>query len=186
MTDHSAIPILNGERIVLRPFTNEDAPAVNSLLATPEIAATTLNVAYPYPDGAAAGWISTHANQARQGLGYVWALTLAHDQRVIGTISLGVTSKHARGTLGYWLGVDYWNRGYMSEAARIVVRFAFEKLALHRVEAACLPRNTGSSRVMEKAGMTYEGILRGYYRKQDHFEDIAMYAILGSDAEAMI
>ena len=178
MTDHPAIPILNGERIALRPFTTADVTAVNSLLATPEIAATTLNVAYPYPEGAAAGWISTHAEQARQGLGYVWAITLANDRRLIGTISMGVTSKHARGTLGYWLGVDYWNHGYMSEAARLVVRFAFEALALHRIEAACLPRNIGSSRVMEKAGMTYEGILRGYYRKQDHFEDIAMYAIL--------
>lgn len=180
MTDQSIIPMLSNDRIVLRPFTSADVDAVNTLLATPEIAATTLNVAYPYPEGAAAGWIATHGEQARLGLGYVWAITLGSDRRVIGTISIGVTRKHARGTLGYWLGVDYWNHGYTSDAARLVVRFAFGTLALHRVEAACLPRNIGSSRVMEKAGMTYEGILRGYYRKQDHFEDIAMYAILAT------
>ncbi len=70
----------------------------------------------------------------------------------------------------------------MTEVAQLVIRFGFDSLALHRIEAACLPRNVGSARVMEKSGMTYEGILRDYYRKGDHFEDIAMYAILASDA----
>ncbi len=113
MTHDPAIPVLDrdGSRMIPRPFTQDDVPAVCALLSTPDIAATTLNVAFPYPERAAVGWIATHAGQARYGAGYVWAITLAHDRRVIGTISMGIIRKHARGTLGYWLGIEYWNQG---------------------------------------------------------------------------
>jgi RimJ/RimL family protein N-acetyltransferase len=62
-----------------------------------------------------------------------------------------------------------------------VVDYGFAALELHRIEATCMPHNIGSSRVMEKAGMTYEGTLREYYRKADGFRDAAMYAVLRSE-----
>jgi RimJ/RimL family protein N-acetyltransferase len=101
----------------------------------------------------------------------------------MGAISIGLTKAHQRGELGYWLGVPFWNQGYTTEAARCVTAFGFAELGLHRVQATCLPRNVASSRVMEKAGLRYEGLLRGYFRKGETFEDVAMYAVLRSEFE---
>lgn len=171
-----SIPVIETERLVLRPFTIEDAPQVHRLMSPPDIAKTTLNLPYPYPDGAAKAWIATHAEQARSGGSLHWAIARKHDDVLIGAISLGVVVKHARGSLGYWLGVPFWNHGYMSEAALAVADHAIETLSLHRVEAMCFPRNDASRRVMEKAGLSFEGVLTGYVRKAGIFEDVAMYA----------
>lgn len=175
------IPTLTSERLTLRPFTIDDAGRIRELLDTPEIADTTLNVPYPYPDGAAEGWIGTHARAAADGTGWTWAITRRSDGVLMGAIGIGVVMEHRRGTLGYWLGVPFWRQGYMSEAARTVVTFGFETLDLHRIEAACLTRNPASARVMEKAGLMYESTARDFVVKHGVFEDIATYALLSED-----
>lgn len=172
------IPVLTTERLTLRPFAMDDAPRVHALLSTPEIADTTLNIAYPYPEGAAEGWIATHGQAAAEGTGWTWAIaTLAGDE-MMGAIGLGVARAHRRGALGYWLGVPFWNRGYMSEAARRVVVHGFGELDLHRIEAHCMTRNPASARVMEHAGMIHEGTSRDFIVKHGRFEDIARYAVI--------
>ncbi len=181
MTDPIASPVLATSRLILRPFTLDDAPVVQELLAGPEVSETTQNIPYPYPDGAAATWIAGHRAAAEEGSMLNWAVVREADATLMGTIAIGLDRKNQRGTLGYWIGVPYWNQGYMSEAATAVTEWAFQALRLNRVEALCLPRNPASARVMEKAGMTYEGILRGYIRKADHFEDLAIYARLITD-----
>jgi RimJ/RimL family protein N-acetyltransferase len=98
----------------------------------------------------------------------------------LGAIALGLAPEHRCASLGNWLGVPSWNHGYMSEAARVVTEFALNTLPLHRVQALCFPRNVGSIRVLERAGLTFEGVLRGYVLKQGVPEDVAMYARLAS------
>lgn len=181
MTDPFASPVLATPRLILRPYALDDAPVVEALLATPEVSETTQNIPYPYPEGAAVQWIAGHRAAAEAGSSLAWAVVRESDLTLMGTISLGLDLRNHRGALGYWLGVPYWNQGYMSEAAAAVTAWAFQALRLNRVEALCLPRNPASARVMEKAGMTYEGILRGYIRKGDHFEDVALYARLATD-----
>lgn len=174
------IPVLETERLRLRPFTRADAPAVHVLAGAPEVAATTFHIPHPYPDSAAETWISTHADAARSGDGYVWAIERSSDDTMMGCISLTIATAHDRGEMGYWLGVPFWNQGYTSEAARRVVAFGFTQLGLHRIQATCFLRNPASARVMQKAGLTYEGLLRGCgcVRKDGAFEDVAMYAVL--------
>lgn len=92
-----------------------------------------------------------------------------------GAISIGVHPRHHRGEIGYWLGVPYWNHGYMTEAARAVVRYGFDVMDLHRVEAMILPRNIASIRVAEKAGFLFEGTLRDYVFKGSAFEYVSIY-----------
>jgi ribosomal-protein-alanine N-acetyltransferase len=82
------------------------------------------------------------------------------------------------GTLGYWVGEPYTRRGYMSEATRLSLDFAFGQLGLHRVEAACLPTNTPSRGLLEKVGFQYEGYARGYLRIDGAWRDHVLYAIL--------
>ncbi len=179
------IPTLTTERLMLRPFAVEDAPRVQALAGAVEVAATTLNLPHPYPEGAAAAWIGTHAAAAIEGSAVTWAIVRATDALLIGAIVLGIEPRHARGELGYWLGVPYWNHGYTSEAARRVVIFGFVDRDLHRIQSMCFPRNRASARVMERAGLRYEDLLRGYVRKGEVFEDVLMYGLVRTDIEGL-
>lgn len=171
-------PELTTERLLLRPFAPEDADRVSELLGRQEIAETTLNIPHPYPEGRAAEWIAKHPGRAEEGVAFTWAICRQEDGLLVGSIGIHVEQPYPRAELGFWIGVPYWNRGYMTEATRAVIAFGFEALGLQRIQATAYPRNVGSSRVLEKAGMTYEGTLREYYVKQGVFEDAAMYAIL--------
>lgn len=174
----SPLPTLETGRLILRPFTLADAPAVQALAGAAEVARTTLNIPHPYPDGAAEAWIGSHADNAAAGRSYVWAVVRRAGGVLMGSISLGVEARHRRAEMGYWLGLPYWNQGYMTEAARRILAFGFDELGLQRIQATCFPHNVASARVMEKAGLIYEGLLRRYVLKGDQFEDVLIYARL--------
>ena len=99
----------------------------------------------------------------------------------------GLTLSHVRrgvaqtGTLGYWIGEPFANQGLMSEAVRLVLDFAFTRLGLHRVEAACLPINTPSIRLLRKSGFTEEGFARRYLRIAGEWQDHLLFAIIAGD-----
>jgi len=96
----------------------------------------------------------------------------------LGNIRHGVSqSAH----IGYWIGERYAGRGLMTEAVNVLVRFAFETLRLHRIEAACIPGNTRSIRVLEKAGFQREGLLRSYLRINGFWQDHYLYARIVDD-----
>ncbi len=180
-TTTTPIPTLDTDQLRLRPFAVDDAPVVRQLAGVWEVADPTLYIPHPYPEGAAEEWIGTHAGEATAGTAVTWAITRRDDAALLGAMTLGVSDYHRRGDLGYWVGVPFWNRGYTTEAARAVLAFAFASLALHRVQAGVFARNPASGRVLEKVGMRHEGVLRGYYRKGEVFEDALMYAVVQPD-----
>jgi len=97
----------------------------------------------------------------------------------LGNIRRGVAqSAH----IGYWIGESYAGNGYMLEAVQAVTKYAFDTLALHRVEAACIPGNRRSERVLEKAGFRPEGMLRSYLKINGEWRDHCLYARISSDA----
>ena len=85
------------------------------------------------------------------------------------------------GTIGYWIGERFAGQGLMQEAVRLVVNHAFEGLRLHRVEAACIPDNERSVRVLENAGFRNEGIARSYLKINGVWQDHCLYAIVSTD-----
>lgn len=175
----STIPTLTTARLVLRPFTAADAPAVERLAGAREVADTTLNIPHPYPAGGGALWIATHESGWSDGV----QLTLAMTRRgataeVIGAVGLTIAREHLRAELGYWVAVHAWGQGYATEAARAVTAYAFEHLGLHRVQARHFLRNPASGRVMQKLGMRFEGVHREALRRWDRFEDVAVYGVL--------
>jgi ribosomal-protein-alanine N-acetyltransferase len=87
-------------------------------------------------------------------------------------------------TLGYWVGESCQRQGFTTEAVNLVVRFAFKNLQLHRIEAACLPENVASRRVLEKAGFVREGYARLYLRIAGEWRDHLTFAILSEDIAA--
>jgi ribosomal-protein-alanine N-acetyltransferase len=74
-----------------------------------------------------------------------------------------------------------WNQGLMTEAVREIVRFGFERMNLNRIEARCKIANVGSARVMEKVGLSFEGVLREHQYAKGVFEDLKLYSILRSE-----
>ena len=175
------LPTLWTERLVLRPWLMADAPNVQRLAGAREIADTTLNMPHPYEDGVAEQWISTHQAAYEQGSRVPLAITLAGSGAVVGAISLmSIDTRHERAVIGYWIGKEYWGRGYCTEAAREMLRFGFERLGLNRIVGHHFARNPASGRVMRKIGMEHEGTLRQHVKRWDAFEDSECYGILKS------
>ena len=174
---------LTTDRLLLRPLAGGDAPQIQKLASDPRIAATTLAVPHPYPEGAAERWIATHDDlRARQF--FVWGIELRQDATLAGVVSLRCNPVHRRAELGYWLGVPFWGQNIMTEAVRAVVNHGFDHLDLQRIYAQHLEGNLASGRVMQKAGLIYEGTLRHCVVKDGRPFDTPMYAILRHDGNA--
>lgn len=173
-------PRLTTDRLVLRPFSLEDAKDVQRLADDRDVAATVTNLPHPYEDGMAEEWIAGHESAFQGGSEVILAIVLKPDA-LVGAIGLHINEKHRRGELGYWIGKAFWNKGYCTEAVPAVVRYGFEERRLNRIEARHMTKNPASGRVMEKAGMRFEGILREQLLRWDSFEDAAIYGILAAD-----
>jgi ribosomal-protein-alanine N-acetyltransferase len=171
-------PTLTTERLVLRPFTPDDAAAVHAHLGDREVASTTATIPHPYPDGAAEAWIATHAARHEAGEAAVLAITLRDGGALVGSIEMRMDLANRRGELGYWVGRAHWNQGYATEAARAVTRWGVRVMGLHRVHAAHLSRNPASGAVLRNAGMRHEGTLRGHVLKWGVMEDLDVWAVL--------
>jgi [ribosomal protein S5]-alanine N-acetyltransferase len=171
------ITTLTTERLLLRPFTLADAPAVQRLAGAREFALNTLLIPHPYPDGAAEAWIS----KPRDPNDVTFAITLRETGELLGAMGLVVGREHDRAEIGYWIAVEQWNRGYATEAAREVIRYGFEELNLNRIFAMYFARNAASGRVMQKLGMRQEGLLREHMVKWGERIDVELYGILRRD-----
>ena len=127
--------------------------------------------------------LKTYKSELRQGLTYSFLIFRRIDDALLGGITL---SNLRRGvaqsaTLGYWIGAAHSRQGYMTEALAAVLQFAFSRLELHRVEAACLPANEASRRLLLKSGFREEGYAREYLRINGRWQDHQLYAMLRSE-----
>lgn len=177
-------PTLETERLILRPFTFADAPEVQRLAGEEAIAKTTLNIPHPYEDGMAEAWIKTHLERIKRGESVNFAIVLRQSRSLLGVVALNLNQAHASAELGYWIGVPYWNNGYVTEAANAVLRYGFETLDLNRIHSGYMENNPASGRVLEKTGMRYEGCLRKHLCKWNKFYDLLLYGVLSSEYES--
>jgi RimJ/RimL family protein N-acetyltransferase len=167
------------DRLLLRPFTRGDAPAVHAYAGDPEVVR--------YMDWGPNARPETEAflAEAVRPAPGVHPFAVDLDGAVIGAVELRVTSEvHSRAEFGYVLARSAWGRGYATEAAGAVLAHAFGHLGLHRVAATCDPANTGSRRVLEKAGLRYEGHLHDYLHIRGEWRDRLLFAVTRSRAEA--
>ena len=171
---------LRTERLWLRPFRAEDAPRVSALIDDPDIARNTLTIPHPYPKGLAETWIAGHADAWREARRGVWAVCLA-DGELVGAAGLHFEPAHRRAELGYWIGRVHWGRGIATEAVRALVEHAFDGLGLERVFAHHFTWNPASGRVLEKAGLKREGLLRGHVQKDGAAVDNVLYGLARAD-----
>jgi [ribosomal protein S5]-alanine N-acetyltransferase len=173
-------PTLRTARLMLRPFTLDDAPAIERLAGAYEVALNTLLIPHPYPEGAAAEWIESHQQSFEEDKIQHFAIDAGGE--LVGAIGL-IFKGEGVAEIGYWIGVPYWGRGYATEAAQAVVRHGFETCGLQRIFAGHFVRNAQSGRVLQKAGMRYEGTLRRHQPKWGELLDIAFYGVLREEWE---
>lgn len=102
------------------------------------------------------------------------------DDALVGGVTLSNIRRGVAQTasLGYWAGEGFTSKGYITSAVRAVVRWAFEDLELHRVEAACQPDNIASRRVLEKASFAHEGAARAYLKINGRWRDHLLFGIV--------
>jgi ribosomal-protein-alanine N-acetyltransferase len=130
--------------------------------------------------------LKMHRTEMRQGVTHSFLIFRAADDALLGGITL---SNLRRGvaqtaTLGYWIGAAHARQGYVTEALGAVLEYAFQRLGLHRVEAACLADNEASRRLLLKCGFQEEGYAREYLRINGSWQDHQLFAILRAEFSA--
>ena len=120
--------------------------------------------------------------QYKDGLYYDWAVTLKSSGKMIGTCGFtSLAPEHQRGEIGYVISPEFWGMGIAKEAAEAVIRFGFEQMDLHRIEAKFIVGNDASERVMQKLGMQKDGVFRDYMFVKGLFRDICFYSITAEE-----
>jgi RimJ/RimL family protein N-acetyltransferase len=179
------IPTLTAQCVQLTPFVLDDAPLVQRYAGDLAVARTTLHVPHPYPNGAAEKWIASHLPQFLERRNVVFAIR-SRPGELYGAINLALDLRNGIGELGYWVGRQFWGRGYCTEAAQVVVGYAFGTFSLNKVAARYLCGNVASGRVMEKVGMIREGILREHVIKDGAPRDVVACGILRAEFERTV
>lgn len=130
------------DNLILRPLELVDAERVRELAGDYDIAKTTLNIPYPYPEGDAEEFIQRTHENAKEGRSYHFAIVRKLDEELLGGIALSVTPKYKRAEVAYWMGKPYWGQGYITEAASRLLKFGFEELDLNRIFAYSFSRKS--------------------------------------------
>lgn len=120
-----------------------------------------------------------YVEDARDDKAYALFLFRAEDDALMGGLTLSSVRRGVAhmASLGYWIGQMYSGNGHVSAGVRAIVRYAFDDLDLHRVEAACQPNNIASRRVLEKNGFAHEGLARSYLKINGAWRDHLLFGI---------
>ena len=148
--------VLKTRRLILRPPVPSDAEAIQRHVSERRVAETTALIPHPYPDGGALDWIRRVEVARQAGDRHDFVICLRGSGELIGVISILQDPDDV--ALGYWIGVPHWRQGYASEALHRVIRFGFNRLGLPRFHACHFAHNPASGRVMQKAGLLFEGV----------------------------
>lgn len=179
-------PVLNSEKIFLR------MPQISDYSEWAELRACSREFLTPWEPRWARDELSRPAYRQRlryyvknfkEGNGYAFFLFRQSDKKLVGGINLsnlrrGVTQSCS---IGYWVGKPFSCQGFMTQGLKEIIPFVFDELRLHRIEAACLPNNIASKKLLEKCGFQREGYARSYLCINDTWQDHLLYALLEED-----
>jgi RimJ/RimL family protein N-acetyltransferase len=178
------LPTLTGARIRLRWLEARDTRALYDVFSDARV--MRYGSRSPFASEADATQLIGEIERAFSAKSlFQWGIARNSDDRVIGTCTLAyVDPANRRAELGYALGSAHWGQGLMSEALDLLLRFAFDELALHRLEADVDPRNTRSVRVLERLGFQREGYLRERWHVGGEIQDALFYGLLSREWRA--
>jgi ribosomal-protein-alanine N-acetyltransferase len=175
------LPTLETDRLILRKMILDDAEAIFAYASDPEVSRYTLWDTHRTIEDSRA-FLRLVLDKYESGGEPDWGILYKGDHRFVGTCGFASwEAGHARAELGYVIHREYWGQGLVPEAVRAMISFGFERMGLNRIEARCIAENAASVRVMEKAGMTYEGTLRQREFIKGAYRDMKLYSILRSE-----
>jgi ribosomal-protein-alanine N-acetyltransferase len=179
-------PIIAGDGVYMRPPNLADYSTWTELRAESRAFLTPWEPTWPADDLTRTAFrrrIRRYQDEIRDDHAYPFFIFRQADQILLGGITLSNVTRGMTqtATLGYWMGERYANRGYMTRAVKALAPFAFGALRLHRLEAACLPHNVASMRLLEKLGFQREGLARGLVCIAGRWQDHIVYALLADD-----
>lgn len=182
MLTHKGTKTITTERLILRKFTVDDANDMFIWASNPEVVKYLSYSPHTSPQATAdllKGWVNGYNSNKV----YNWAIEL--NGTVVGSISVVDSDDDCLYChLGWQIDEPFWNKGYMTEAAKAIVDFLFSEVGYNRIQSGHDTRNVGSGRVMQKIGMTLEGTLRQYCLQKDGtIGDKHLWAILKSEWE---
>jgi ribosomal-protein-alanine N-acetyltransferase len=126
--------------------------------------------------------LAAYARETDAGGAYPFFIFRTSDDALVGGVTLSNVRRGVAqmATLGYWMGAPYASQGYMTAAIKPLLVFAFGSLGLHRVEAACLPENHASHRLLLKSGFREEGLARAYLKINGSWRDHLLFGMVVS------
>lgn len=182
--NHQGTKTLETERLILRKFVFEDADAMYNNWASSDT--VTKYLTWPSHENVEVtkyllnDWIPRYNNCDF----YNWAIELKETGEVIGNISVVQINEFIKeASLGYCMGKKWWGQSIMPEAGKAVINYLFQEIGFHRIEAHHDKNNPKSGRVMQKIGMTYEGVQRKKGINNQGIIDAVGYAILKEDCD---
>jgi [ribosomal protein S5]-alanine N-acetyltransferase len=182
------LPSIEGDGVMLRTPQMDDFEEWAALRETSRDFLTPWEPTWPVDDLTRAAYrrrIKRYAEDLRSDQGYAFLIARNSDGALVGGLTLANIRRGVAqaGSLGYWTGLPFVRQGYMTAAVRAVIPFAFASLRLHRLEAACIPSNSGSTKLLEKTGFVREGYAREYLCINGIWQDHLLYAHVsdGSD-----
>jgi len=167
---------LKTARLFLRPFRADDLAALHAIAGDPAVVRwMDWGPNSPEETGVFLRYaLESEAETPRR----TWKFAVVRET-LIGSAELHVESpEHRRGTMGYLIAPAAQGQGYATEAAQAVLDFGLTEAGLHRITATCDPENAGSTRVLEKIGMSREGHLRDHFLIRGEWRDRLLYAKL--------
>lgn len=179
-------PVISTAAVILRSPTMADYPAWSELRGASRSFLAPWEPSWPIDDLTKPAFrrrLRRYQRELQEASGYPFLVFRTGDLSLVGGLTLshivrGVTQSCS---LGYWMGERYAGKGLMTAAVRAVIPFVFDTLRLHRLEAACLPHNAASIRLLEKAGFTREGYARRYLNIDGRWQDHLLFAIVSDD-----
>jgi len=174
---------LEGSQVRLRPHRSSDFLEWASLRAASRDFLQPWEPTWPADDltrGAYRRRLSAYAQDMERGVAYPFLVFRTEDSALVGGITLSNVRRGVAqmGSIGYWVGRPFTRRGYTVDAVRAVTSFCFDRLRLHRVEAACIPTNVGSRSVLSKAGFQQEGLARDYLQIDGVWRDHLLFGLI--------
>jgi [ribosomal protein S5]-alanine N-acetyltransferase len=181
------LPAIAGAGVTLRVPYSGDFAEWADLRETSRTFLTPWEPTWPADDltrGAFRRRLKRYAEDLRSDLAYAFLIFRSDDNAMVGGLTLANIRRGVAqaGSIGYWVGAPYAQKGYMTAALRALVPYCFGTLRLHRLEAACIPGNTASIGLLEKTGFWREGYARSYLCINGIWQDHLLYARLKDDA----
>jgi [ribosomal protein S5]-alanine N-acetyltransferase len=179
--DLSNVPVFKTERLVLRQVLPNDAEQMH-ILRSDDSTMKFLDRPRSKSVEDAHALIKKMDEAQKNNEGITWTITIIGDDRLIGTIGIWrIDKENHRGEIGYMIFPDHWKKGIMTEATTAVLKFGFEKLNLHSIEANLNPENIASVKLIEKLGFRKEAHFTENYFFEGKFLDSLIYSKLNPD-----